>query len=139
MLSLLVVSIFFIYCCRPCIYLWMFVCLRLLYVSIFIYLFLICLRTCVWLRISVYSIRRSMYLTFFIPHVLQRKFRCGLCTLGKNFFLYKLFKFCVSLNRYHHCTLLLSYLKSGLELLWIWIWKYCLCLARWSNKKHINL
>ena len=106
---------FFIYCCRLCIYLWMFVCLRLLYVSIFIYLFLICLRTCVWLRISVYSIRRSMYLMFFIPHVLQRKFRCGLCTLGKNFFLYKLFKFFIILTRYQHCALLLSYLKSGIE------------------------
>mgnify|MGYP004149053561 CR=1 FL=1 len=80
---------FFIYCCRPCIYLCMYVygCFNMIvYVSIYVYLCLICLRTCVCLRISVYSIRRSMYLMFFIPHVLQRKFRCGLCTLGKNFF-----------------------------------------------------
>ena len=112
----IVVVLVFIFEC-----LYVYVCFYMfVYVSIFVYLCLICLRTCVCLRISVYSIRRFVYPMFFIPHVLQRKFRCGLCTLGKNFFLYKLFKFCTSLNRYQHCALLLSYLKSGLELFKIW-------------------
>ena len=107
----IVVVLVFIFEC-----LYVYVCFYMfVYVSIFVYLCLICLRTCVCLRISVYSIRRSMYLMFFIPHVLQRKFRCGLCTFGKNFFLYKLFKFFIILTRYQHCALLLSYLKSGIE------------------------
>ena len=86
-----------------------------MFLSMSTYVLFVCVRICVCLRISVYSIIRSLYLMFFIPHVLQRKFRCGLCTLGKNFFLYKLFKFFAILTRYQHCALLLSYQKLGFE------------------------
>ena len=96
-------------------YIFVYVYICFLYIVVVLVFILICLRACVCLRISVYSIRRFVYPMFFIPHVLQRTFRCGLCTLGKNFFLYKLFKFFAILTRYQHCALPLSYLKSGIE------------------------
>ena len=58
-------------------------------------------------RESVYSIKRSVYLMLFIPHVLQKKtldVYAVYVLCERISFLCKLYKFYASLNRYWHCA-----------------------------------